>query len=233
MLAIREALEFPFRGTKWPQRLLLGGILSALPMLAFTFLGYWVDVLKSASISTPFCLLYLPIWGYIYNIFRAALHEEAAQLLTWGHWGDLLSKGFLVFVLTICYGLFPFLTIAVGIGILYRGGWWLFTGLLLMMIGMLALLLVSFFFPMGMAQYARWRRIEAAFHFPFLLRSISRVLVEYVSLFLISLLVLLAMGFISTIPVLGLALAAFLGFYPFLVFAKLFGDVCHKSSEKE
>jgi hypothetical protein len=231
MLHLREAIEFPFRSPDWAKKLAIGGGLSALPALVFTLLGYLdaVDILKSSLISAPLGVLYFLIWGYAFHIFQAALHQKEPELGTWGHWGDLFSKGFVIFMIEIGYGLLPLLLMALGIGILYRGGWWLFTGMLLLMIGMLAFLLVGFFFPMGVGQYARWRRIEAAFYLPSLLRAIRYVLVEYVSLFLVSLILLLALGFIATIPFLGPALSTFLSFYPTLVLARLFGEVCGKA----
>jgi hypothetical protein len=228
MLRLREAIEFPVRCPGWAKKLAIGGALSALPALVFTLLGYVdaVDILKSSLISAPLGLLYFLIWGYAFYIFRAAYHQEEPQLLAWGRWADLFCRGLVIFVIQMAYGLLPLLLMAIGIGVLYRGGWWLFTGLLLLMIGMLIFLLVAFFFPMGIGQYARWNRIEAAFYFPSLLRAIRYVLVEYVALFLSSLAVLLALGFIATIPYLGPVLATFLSFYLALVSAKLFGEVC-------
>ena len=224
MLRLREAIEFPVRCPGWAKKLAIGGALSALPALVFTLLGYVdaVDILKSSLISAPLGLLYFLIWGYAFYIFRAAYHQEEPQLLAWGRWADLFCRGLVIFVIQMAYGLLPLLLMAIGIGVLYRGGWWLFTGLLLLMIGMLIFLLVAFFFPMGIGQYARWNRIEAAFYFPSLLRAIRYVLVEYVALFLSSLAVLLALGFIATIPYLGPVLATFLSFYLALVSAKLF-----------
>ncbi|MFH0872927.1 MAG: DUF4013 domain-containing protein [bacterium] len=226
MLRLREAAEFPFHGSKAASRLSLGGSLCALPIFVFTVLGYLVDTLKSSIITAPLCLLYLLAGGYAFNVFKAAFRQERVELAAWDHWGDLFSKGFFVFLIELGYGLPPLLLVAVGIGVLYRGGWWLFAGMLLLMIGMLAFLLVGFFFPMGIAQYLRWQRIEAAFHIPSLWGAIRHVLVEYVSLFLLSLLVLLAFGFVATIPFLGPVLASFLSFYPMVVLAKLFGEMC-------
>ena len=228
MLRLREAIEFPFRSPGWPRKLAIGSALSALPALVFVLLGYVhaVDILKSSLISAPLGLLYFLIWGHAFYVFRAAYHQEEPQLLAWGRWADLFYRGFVIFVVGMAYGLLPLLLIAIGIGVLYRGGWWLFTGLLFLMIGMLAFLLVAFFFPMGIGQYARWNRIEAAFYIPSLLRAIRYVLVEYVALFLISLAVLLALGFLATIPYLGPVLATSLSFYLTLVLAKLFGEVC-------
>jgi hypothetical protein len=228
MLRLREAIEFPFRCPGWPRKLAIGGALSALPALVFTLLGYVhaVDILKSSLISAPLGLLYFLIWGYAFYIFRAAYHQEEIRLLSWDRWADLFYRGFVIFVVQMAYGLLPLLLMAIGIGVLYRGGWWLFTGLLLLMVGMLAFLLVAFFFPMGIGQYARWNRIEAAFYLPSLLRAIRYVLVEYVALFLISLAVFLTLGFMATIPYLGPVLATCLSFYLALVLAKLFGEVC-------
>jgi hypothetical protein len=228
MLRLREAIEFPFRCPGWPRKLAIGGALSALPALVFTLLGYVheVDILKSSLISAPLGLLYFLIWGYAFYIFRAAYHQEEIQLLAWDRWADLFYRGFVIFVVQMAYGLLPLLLMAIGIGVLYRGGWWLFTGLLLLMVGMLAFLLVAFFFPMGIGQYARWNRIEAAFYLPSLLRAIRYVLVEYIALFLISLAVFLTLGFMATIPYLGPVLATSLSFYLALVLAKLFGEVC-------
>jgi hypothetical protein len=231
MLRLREAMEFPFHAPKWANKLAIGGGLSALPAFVFSSLGYIdaVDILKSSIVCAPLGLLYFLVWGYAFRIFQAAFHQEEGELMPWGDWGNLFSKGFVIFVIELGYGLFPLLLMAIGIGLLYRGGWWLFTGMLLLMSGMLAFLLVAFFFPMGIAQYARWKRIEAAFYLPSLLRAIRHVLVEYVSLFLISLLVLLALGFLGTIPFLGPVLASFLSFYPVLVLSRLFGEVCTKA----
>jgi hypothetical protein len=137
-----------------------------------------------------------------------------------------------LFVIEAGYGLLPLLIIALGIGVLYRGGWWLFTGMLLLMMGLLAFLLMGFFFPMGVCQYIRWKRLEAAFLFPSLWRAIRSVLVEYVSVFLFCLLALLALGFVALIPILGPILFSLLGFYPAVVSARLFGEVCSKSGTK-
>jgi len=231
MLRFREAIEFPFRKEHWARKLAVGGAISAVPAFVFTLMGYidGLDILKSSIICAPFGLLYFFVWGYAFRIFQAALQQEQVGIFSWDHWGGLFTKGFAIFVIELGYGLLPLLLMAIGIGVLCRGGWWLFTGVLLLMIGMLAFLLVSFFFPMGIAQYAHWKRIEAAFHLPSLLRAIRHGLVEYISLFLISLLVLLALGFLATIPLLGLVLASFLSFYPALVLARLFGEVCAKA----
>jgi len=232
MMRLREAIEFPFRCPGWTKKLGIGGALSALPAFVFTMLGHLdaVDILKSSLICGPLGLLYFLIWGYAFYIFRASYHQEEVRLLVWGRWADLFYRGFVIFVIEIGYGLLPLLLMAIGIGVLYRGGWWLFTGMLLLMIGMLAFLMVGFFFPMGIGQYARWNRIEAAFYLPSLLRAIRYVLVEYVSLFLISLVDLLALGFIATIPFLGPVLSAFVSFYSTLVLARLFGEICGKAT---
>ncbi len=234
MLRVREAIEFPFRGPRWPYRLGLGGILCAFPIFAFTILGQAVDLWKSLVVSVPFGLLYFLIGGYVFNVFRAAFHQEAeaTELSAWDDWTGLLFRGFLLFVIEVGYGLLPLLIMALGIGVLYRGGWWLFTGMLLLMIGMLTFLLVGFFFPMGVSQYIRWKRLEAAFLFPSLWRAIRSVLVEYVSVFLFCVLALLALGFVALIPVLGPMLSSFLSFYPIVVAVKLFGEVCSRSGTK-
>jgi hypothetical protein len=232
MLPLGEAIEFPFRSTRWAYKLGIGGGISAFPVFFFTVLGYGVDLLKSSLIAAPLGLAYFLVWGYAFHIFRAALEREAANLIGWENWRGLLSQGFVLFMIELGYGLVPFLMLAIGIGLIYQGGWWFFTGILLLMLGMLAFLLVGFFFPMGIAQYIRWRRIEAAFHIPTLWRGIRHVLVEYVSIFLLSLLTLLALGLVAVIPLAGPTLASFLSFYPLLVLARLFGGTCARSGEE-
>ncbi|MDH7500843.1 MAG: DUF4013 domain-containing protein, partial [candidate division NC10 bacterium] len=229
MIPVGEAIEFPFGNPRWPYRLGIGGAISALPVFSFTVLGSGIDLLSSSLISAPLGLLYLLVWGYAFGVFRAAFHGEPADLKGWENWREFLSQGFVVFIIGLGYGLLPFLMMAMGIGILYRGGWWLFAGILLLMLGMLAFVLVAFFFPMGIAQYIRWRRLEAAFHIPALWRAIRPVLVEYVSAFLLFLVTLLALGLVAAIPLAGPTLAFFLGFYPTLVLARLFGGVCASS----
>jgi len=229
MIPVGEAIEFPFRDPRWAYKLGMGGAISAFPVFAFTVLGYGVDLLKSSLISAPLGLLYFLIWGYAFGVFREAFHQGPADLMGWENWRELFSRGFVFFIIELGYGLVPFLMMAIGIGVLYQGGWWLLTGILLLMVGMLAFLLVGFFFPMGIAQYIRWKRLEAAFHFPTLWRAIHHVLVEYVSVFLLSLVTLLALGLVATVPLVGPTLALFLSFYPIIVLARLFGGVCARS----
>jgi hypothetical protein len=231
MLPLREAIEFPFRSENWPRKLGLGAVLSAFPVLSFTLLGMVIDLLKSSLLSAPLGLVYFLVWGYAFHIFRGGLQREAANLLGWDNWRSYLSKGLALFLIQLGYGLLPLLIVALGVGMLYRGRWWFFTGMLLMLMGLLCFLLVGFFYPMGMAHFARWGRIEAAFHLPSLWRGIREVLVEYVSLFLLSLLVLLALGLVAAIPFVGLTLSFFLSFYPLLVLSRLFGEVCALATE--
>jgi hypothetical protein len=99
-------------------------------------------------------------------------------------------------------------------------------GLVMMLLGMVAGLMLGFFLPMAVARYLVERRVEAAFNPVAVWSRISKVLAEYVAAYLLSIGSFIVAGLVGTIPYLGVLAWPFLTFYLMVACARLFGGVC-------
>lgn len=207
MLNLKEALRFPLQEPGARKRVLIGGALNLLPV---------VNLLA---------------WGYAFRIFRAFLQREDPPLPPWEGWADLLLAGTIILLIELGYGIVPLLMVAMGLGLLVKGGTLMWIGLVVIIIGMLGGLTVGFFLPMGLARYALVGRIEAAFQPQTLWTQINKNLGDYVAAFLFCLLCFLITGLLLAIPYLGLPLWLFISFYLMLAFAKLFGEACSRATQ--
>ena len=124
----------------------------------------------------------------------------------------------------------PLLLLLLGLGLLVRGGFLLFLGMVLMVLGVLAGMFLLFFFPMAMARHLVQNRIEVAFHPGILWDGINTVLAEYVATYLLSVGSFILALLVAAIPYLGPFVFPFLWFYLMLVQARLFGEICAKAS---
>lgn len=81
---IENAFKFVFRDKNWIIKILVGGLISIVPVLNFIVFGYILKVLKDAK------------------------EGREAALPEWGNWSQLFKEGFMVFVIGLIYGLMIF-----------------------------------------------------------------------------------------------------------------------------
>lgn len=96
-----KAISYVFEDKDWVTKILLGGVIFAVPILNFAAFGYALEVLRNVSLG------------------------KEKPLPDWDDIGDKFVKGFLFFVSLIIYGLpliiiaFIFITIAILLGIAF------------------------------------------------------------------------------------------------------------------
>jgi len=81
---IENAFKFVFKDKGWVVKVLVGGVISIIPVLNFIVFGYALKVLKDAKEGNP------------------------AVLPEWGDWAALFKSGFIVFIIGLAYGLIIF-----------------------------------------------------------------------------------------------------------------------------
>ena len=200
----------------------LGGVLSFLGA-SMGFIPY---------IGMILCLLFsfFPL-GYSYKIFRDHLLGGEGPLPKWGEWGYLFSRGLVVFLIALGYGIIPWLLYRLGIAFWEGGGLAAFFGVIVLILGAGVALVALFFLPMALALYSleggsfvaavQWERIGG---------KIRRVQGEYVSSWLSGLILFLILFLLrSQLPYIGWILYAFGSFYLSLAMAHLFGKVCREA----
>ena len=116
------------------------------------------------SMNPSAVLVNLPAIGYALRVYSRTLHRDLGTLPEWEEWADLFYGGLVGFIIALMYGLIPLLLLLLGLGLLVKGGLFLFLGMVLMVLGVLAGVFTLFFYPMAMARYIVQRRLEAAFH---------------------------------------------------------------------
>jgi hypothetical protein len=223
---LERALKFPFSGEGWAGRFILGGSLCALAsLLSFIpFLGWLFWILVSLA----------PL-GYAYGVFDDRLAARAESLPVWRAWGDLVYRGFFVFLVVLVYGLAPAVLYGVGGALWTAGGFAALFGVPFLVLGAGIGLAVSFLLPMAFARYAEEGEFfPAVFRWSRIVEKIWIVQKDYFFAWLAGLILFLALLFLrSHILFLGWILYSFGFFYFLLVAARLFGDVCREGAGEE
>ncbi|MBI4536407.1 MAG: DUF4013 domain-containing protein [candidate division NC10 bacterium] len=228
-LRIRASLRFPTEGADWVRKLLLGGATGLLLELVFAGVAYLLTEEVAFGVAPLAVLLNFPAGGYVLHLYRDTLRWEAGAMPEWDDWPALFRGGLTVFVVSLAYGIIPFLLLLLGLNLLVRGGIILFLGMVLMVLGVLAGLFVLFFLPMALAHFLIRRRLEAAFHPSLLWEGINGVLPEYMATYLMSVATYILAGLLAAIPYLGPLVWPFAFFYLVLVQARLFGEICART----
>jgi hypothetical protein len=195
---ITETLFRPFQDSRWLQKLLLGGLIALIPLLG-------------ALINQ----------GYTWLYCRRVISRNFA-LPEWDDWGEMLSRGFGVFVIGLVYAIVPLIA---GLALGLAGGGVtaltrspsaaataLFGSCLVPLLVVLVLSLFCFFFyPMSLTRYAGTGDFGAAFEFGRIWDVISANFTEYLlcylAVFVAAILIFMASSLVSfvllLIPCLG------------------------------
>lgn len=224
---IGKSFSFPFEDEKWLSKLVIGAIVSAIPIVNFIFAGYIVDTVKN-------------VMGGL-----------ARPLPEWVGWGEKFMKGVVLFLASLVYSIpvicvsilafFPIMAVtnAQNNQNMQEALGWFTSGIGILALCFLTLygLALSFFLPAVLVNYARKGTFGSCFQIGEIVRVFSSNVGKYLTAWLVFLVASLVVSFVvglvasllAFIPCLGWILAWILAgvgaVYPGLIGAHLFGQV--------
>lgn len=203
---ISDSLNYLRTSENWVKTVLVGGIL--------TLLGFLV---------VPAVL----VLGYLVRVVRATMRGDET-VPAFDDWGELGADGLKAAVITLVYGLVP--TVVAGLlvggsvatitaggnansgGLAALGGVALFVGVLAMFVlGLLAMYVV----PAAIANFAETGELGAGFRFGELRPALTsgKYFTAWVSGFAVIVAGSILSGVLNVVPLLGVVLGGFIGFY--------------------
>ncbi len=222
---VGKSVGYVFEDQKWTNKLLIGMLVSIVPIINFALLGWVIDIMRNVS------------------------RREPLPLPEWDDFGEKFIKGAILFVVGLIYSL-PVLLIVCPMMFLpfLRGDIGqdgrqaitsMFVGTTLALTCVISLygLLLSFLMPAIYLNFARKGTFSACFEFGEIWRSMSRNLGDYIVAWLIIIVVGVAVtfliglvaGIVAFIPCCGWILSWVLlgsaGVYILAVFGHLFGQI--------
>lgn len=223
---VGKSFSYQFEDNNWITKLLIGALVSAVPILNFAWFGYMVDLLRNV------------------------MEGSTLPLPEWSDFGDKFVKGLIVWLAGVVYslpaillGCIPFSILAITggteTGDLQDTLLAAFTGLglvfgCLLLIYFLAL---SFFFPAVYINFARKGNFGSCFEFGEIIRIVTSNLNKYLTAWLVSIVAGIVVSFVigivagilGFIPCLGWIIAWLIGavgaVYGLTIYAHLFGQV--------
>ncbi len=222
---VGKSIGYVFEDKQWTSKLLIGMLVSLVPIVNFALFGWLIDIMRNVS------------------------QRVAEPLPDWSNFGDKFVKGAILFVASLIYSL-PMLLLMCPLFFLpfTRGDFShesqqtfanLFVGSTVALSCVLALygLLLSFLLPAICLNFARKGTFGACFEFGEIWRIMSRNLGDYIVAWLIIIVVSIGVSFVISIvagvlafiPCCGWILAWVLlgmtGVYITAVFGHLFGQI--------
>ena len=223
---LEKALKFPFAEPGWGPKFALGAVFNIIGA-ALGFIPY---------IGVVFWLLFsfFPL-GYAYKIFNHYLQGTEGPLPAWEKWEDLFLRGLFVFLITLGYGIIPMILYWLGLSLWNAGGFAAFIGVFSLILSMAVSLAAFFLYPMALALYAAGgESFAAAFRWNRIVEKIWIVQKEYLTGWLVSLAIFLALLFLrNQVLYLGWILYAVGFFYFCLTLSFLFGKICREGVRSE
>ncbi len=227
---IGKAFSYPFEDDEWLTKLLLGAVVSAVPILNFAWTGYTVDILKNVAD------------GY------------SRPMPDWSDFGDKFVKGFFIWVVGFIYTLPAFIIGCLPLALLIipvsseistegvSNPNTLFSivsgiGILFLCIIVLYLLAFSFYFPAVYINFARKGTFGSCFEIGEIIKIVSQNTSKYLTAWLVAIVGGIIVGIIVMIvsfvlaPILCIGwllswvISALASVYIFAIYAHLFGQV--------
>ena len=222
---VGKSIGYVFEDKKWSNKLLVGMLISIVPIINFALLGWVIDIMR--------------------NVAR----REPQPLPEWGDFGDKFVKGAILFVVSLIYSLpallitCPLFFIPFTRGDFGRDGQQALSGMIagtaLLFTCAISIyaLLISFLMPAIFLNFARKGTFSACFEFGEIWRIMSKNLGDYIVAWLIIIVISIAVSFVlgivgtvlAFIPCCGWILAWILfgvaGVYIMAVFGHLFGQI--------
>jgi len=150
--------------------------------------------------------------GYAYGIFRRTLRRQEISLPEWENWGDLFVQGLMVFLICLIYNIASLILFAIH-----------------PVLGVLAFIAVFLLLPTALAQHAMSGDFSRAFQLKNIWARIQQTKSDYFFAWLVMVGISVVLMMVTVaIPILGWIISAIIGFYAYLVFAILFGEICSR-----
>ena len=234
---IEEEIKFPTKDSEWIVKVLIGGILGIIPIINFIEYGYILKVMKGAIEGNPG----MPKWEDWGNLFINGL------------------IGFVIWLIYLIIPILIVSVSAGGIMIAaFSGNMNLMAGmvagaigailiglLLALVLGFLvpmalamytkensfgAALVLGFLVPMALAMYTKENSFGAAFRVGEVISRIKSVFSDYITVYIILIVLLFILALLSSIPILGFLIWMFGTFYVSVVAFNMFGKAYARSS---
>jgi hypothetical protein len=226
---IVEEIKFPSTNRDWIQKVLIGGIINIIPIINFLSSGYNLKVMGGAI-------------------------EGRSEMPEWRDWGNLFVKGLIAFVISIVYMIIPIGVILISLGgmvftifsellppFLSGGAEHVYSrdpGMAIgaiagaiggILIGLVLMLIFGFLVPMALAMFIKEDNLGAAFRFGEVISRIRSVFGDYLTVYLILIVLWIILGLFGSVPVLGFFIVMFGGFYIAVIGSNMFGKVYARS----
>jgi hypothetical protein len=208
-----KIIKFPMEDKDWIMKVIIGGVLSIIPIVNFISSGYQLKVMKNAINKKPG----MPEWkGFM----------------------DLFVKGLIIFVIALLFMIVPliifgaiagFSVISVVMGDLTNPYNIVLAILPALFIGGILFLIIGFILPMAIAMYAKSDNFSDAFKFSEILNRIKSIFGEYLVSYIVIVIFGIILGLIMLIPVIGWIIGFFGTFYLGVVALNMFGELYTKS----
>lgn len=208
-----KIIKFPMKDKDWIMKVIIGGVLSIIPIVNFISSGYQLKVMKNAINKKPG----MPEWkGFM----------------------DLFVKGLIIFVIALLFMIVPliifgaiagFSAISVIMGDLTNPYNIVLAILPALFIGGILFLIIGFILPMAIAMYAKSDNFSDAFKFSEILNRIKSIFGEYLVSYIVIVIFGIILGLIMLIPVIGWIIGFFGTFYLGVVALNMFGELYTKS----
>jgi hypothetical protein len=215
---IASAFTFMFDDEEWVKKIAVGG--------GITFLG-----LLLSPILIGIAVL-LPLSGYMLETLKNVRDGRPTPLPEWSDFGNLFSKGLIVFLIALIYSLPSLIFVCIYVGAQYGlanadSDILIVVASCLMCVLVLFILLASFLLPAGLIRYAQYDTFGSAFQFGEIFSFIRENIGDYIIVILLSWVAQFVASFGFLLCLIGIL---FTGFWSVLVTASLYGQLARKTS---
>jgi len=217
---IGKSFSYPFEDNKWISKLIIGALVSIVPILNFAWAGYLVDLVKNV------------------------MNRAAEPLPEWTDFGDKFMKGLYIWVAGLIYAL-PVICLGTIFGVTAGVSLSSVTedtantlGSVFSGVGILfACLMLSFFYPAMIIHFAGKEQFGSLFEIGAIIKVATSKLSPYLTAWLIGIVAAIVVGIViglvslvlNIIPCVGWILAwvvgGLAGVYTTAVWGHLFGQV--------
>lgn len=164
--------------------------------------------------------------------------DDKPGMPKWDDWGTLFMNGLMAAIIGLIYMIIPILILAVSAGSVIAaalsGNTELLFGALAgamggVLIALLLVLIFGFLLPMAISMYVRENNFSAELRFNEVISRIKSVFGDYLTVFVIVIVLYIVLVVLSAIPLLGFLIMIFGSFYIGVVAYNMFGEVCKRS----
>jgi len=209
-LDIGKAFKFPFADPNWVVKIIIGTVLS------------WIPIVNFFS------------FGNAYRVFKKVLNKGEPALLEWDDWGGFFMDGLKVFVIYLIYMIVPIILMFAGQGLIgsamYKmamggsGGAAMVLGWIIYIIAIILSICLGIIMPMAVAYFAKNNEeFGVVFRFKEIIASVFKVIGDYILVIVIA----VGVGVVFAVTfmiIIGFVLLPISMFYLMVVFATLYGQ---------